>query len=375
MRGIKLRKGIGRITLIAVIVVIVVVAVVAGSLAYLTSRHQVPPMTSTTTIFSTVTSTSTVMVTSTPSTTTTSTTVTTPALVSSTPVIIGAVSASHPDMAAWALLESNLSWLTRYDPNAKVQDFPGGSGDVIHALETGSIQIGIAGTDAIAVAISHGAPLVIVATYRVTPAIREVLVSPTSGITNITQLNGKTMALSKPGSLDAIAMLYLSSIYHINLTPVYVGSFSAQVASVVSGSAASTNVAIFDAASLVSNGTLRSILTFEYPYPMFSVVTTRSFAQQHPDAIRAVLAGLEYANSIYDSNPNNLTLNFISSYYHTLTPTVRDVLLHIVFSTNGAINVTALNQLLTLYRQLKIITNNTLTVSDLYITDFSPVVS
>jgi len=278
-------------------------------------------------------------------------------------------------MAAWALLESNLSWLTRYDPNAKVQDFPGGSGDVIHALETGSIQIGIAGTDAIAVAISHGAPLVIVATYRVTPAIREVLVSPTSGITNITQLNGKTMALSKPGSLDAIAMLYLSSIYHINLTPVYVGSFSAQVASVVSGSAASTNVAIFDAASLVSNGTLRSILTFEYPYPMFSVVTTRSFAQQHPDAIRAVLAGLEYANSIYDSNPNNLTLNFISSYYHTLTPTVRDVLLHVVFSTNGAINVTALNQLLTLYRQVKIITNSTLTVSDLYITDFSPVVS
>jgi len=39
MRGIKLRKGIGRITLIAVIVVIVVVAVVSGSLAYLTSRH------------------------------------------------------------------------------------------------------------------------------------------------------------------------------------------------------------------------------------------------------------------------------------------------------------------------------------------------
>jgi ABC-type nitrate/sulfonate/bicarbonate transport systems, periplasmic components len=197
--------------------------------------------------------------------------------ISTTPITIGAVSAPHPDMAAWAFIEFKIpSIIKQYDPNINLEDLAS-SGDVIHAVESGSVQIGIAGPDAITVAISQGAPLVIVATFRETPAFRSVVVSPKSNIATLNQLNGTTAADSSPGSLDDIATKYLASKFKLEFKVVYVGSFSAQVASVVSGSATFTNVNPYDAMRLIENGTLKAIYNFSYPWPMFSIFTTRSF--------------------------------------------------------------------------------------------------
>jgi len=297
--------------------------------------------------------------------------------ISTTPITIGAVSAPHPDMAAWAFIEFKIpSIIKQYDPNINLEDLAS-SGDVIHAVESGSVQIGIAGTDAITVAISRGAPLVIVATFRETPAFRSVVVSPKSNIATLNQLNGTTAADSSPGSLDDIATKYLASKFKLEFKVVYVGSFSAQVASVVSGSATFTNVNPYDAMRLIENGTLKAIYNFSYPWPMFSIFTTRSFLQQNPTAVKAAVMALLKGNQIYEENQNNETVNFLINYYKDImSPSDAVQLFKIIkFSTNGAINATVLQILINTYIALNIITNTTITAKDVYTDQFVPVVS
>ncbi|QXJ28967.1 hypothetical protein J5U23_01836 [Saccharolobus shibatae B12] len=347
-----MRRGISRTLAIVIALVIIIVAIGAGLGYYYSSR--------------TPTS-----VTTTPSTSTLP--------ISTTPITIGAVSASHPDMAAWAFMESNISsTLKEYDPNINFEDFPAGSSAVIHAVESGSVQIGIAGTDAIVVAISQGAPLVIVATFRETPAIRYVVVKSTSNIMNLNQLNGTISANSAPGSLDTIAAEYLELSHHLHFKLSYVGSFSAQIAAVVSGAATFTNIGSFDAPKLIENGTLRVIYNFTYPWPMFSIFTTRSFLEQHPDVVKAAVMAILMGDQIYEENTNNITVNFLINYYkNIMEPSYAYNVLfkEVKFSTNGAINATAIQVLINTYRELGIITNTTITANDTYTNEFVPIIT
>ncbi|QGA69037.1 ABC transporter substrate-binding protein [Sulfolobus sp. E11-6] len=346
------RKGISRTVAIVIALVIIIVAIGAGVGYYYSSK--------TPTSVTTITQTSTLPI-------------------STTPITIGAVSASHPDMAAWAFMEKNISSIIKeYDPNINFEDFPAGSSAVIHAVESGSVQIGIAGTDVIVVAISKGAPLVIVATFRVTPAIRDVVVKSTSNITNLNQLNGTISANSAPGSLDTIAAEYFAITHHLQFKYSYVGSFSAQIAAVVSGAATFTNIASFDAPRLTENGTLRVIYNFTYPWPMFSIFTTRSFLEQHPDAVKAAVMALLKGNQIYEQNQNNITVNFLINYYKNIMKpsyTYNVLFKEVKFSTTGAINATAIQVLINTYRELGIITNTTITANDIYTNEFVPVIT
>ncbi|WP_338603020.1 ABC transporter substrate-binding protein [Sulfolobus tengchongensis] len=352
MVSAKVRKAISRTLAIVIAVIIIIVAIGAGLGYYYSSR-------------------------TTPVTTTTTSTSTLP--ISTTPITIGAVSASHPDMAAWAFMENNISSIIKqYDPNINFEDFPAGSSAVIHAVESGTVQIGIAGTDAIVVAISQGAPLVILATFRVTPAIRYVVVKSTSNITSLAQLNGTTSANSAPGSLDTIALEYLELTHHLHFKISYVGSFSAQIAAVVSGAATFTNIGSFDAPKLIENGTLRVIYNFTYAWPMFSIFTTKSFLQQNPTAVKAAVMAILKGDQIYEENLNNETVKFLINYYkNIMEPSYAYNVLfkQVVFSTNGAINATAIQVLINTYRELGIITNTTITANDTYTDEFVPVIT
>jgi hypothetical protein len=180
-----------------------------------------------------------------------------------------------------------------------------------------------------------------------------------------------------PGSLDDIATKYLASKFKLEFKVVYVGSFSAQVASVVSGSATFTNVNPYDAMRLIENGTLKAIYNFSYPWPMFSIFTTRSFLQQNPTAVKAAVMALLKGNQIYEENQNNETVNFLINYYKDImSPSDAVQLFKIIkFSTNGAINATVLQILINTYIALNIITNTTITAKDVYTDQFVPVVS
>ena len=298
--------------------------------------------------------------------------------ISTTPITIGAVSASNPNMAAWAFIEFKIpSIIKQYDPNINLEDFPAGSPAVIHAVESGSVQIGIAGPDAITVAISQGAPLVIVATFRETPFIRGIEVRADSNITTLNQLNGTTAAVLAPGSLDDIALRILEINYHLKFKRVYVGSASAGIASVLSGSATFAFLVPFDALKAVESGKLKIIYNYTFQWPAYSIFTTRSFLQQNPTAVKAAVMALLKGNQIYEENQNNETVNFLINYYKDImSPSDAVQLFKIIkFSTNGAINATALQILINTYIALNIITNTTITAKDVYTDQFVPVVS
>ncbi|QGA69011.1 ABC transporter substrate-binding protein [Sulfolobus sp. E11-6] len=344
----KMRLGISKIVTIVLVIVIIIIALIGGILGF----HLLTNQTSKTTQSSNVP-------------------------ISTTPVVIGALQGNDPDMSAWGFTESQLlPLLKEYDPNIKTQDFSTAT-LVIQGLESGTIQIGIISTDSIIVAISRGAPLVIIATYRITPAVRDLVVKASTPISNLYQLNNTDDAEPSPGILPTITDEYLEYKYNLHFNFEYVGSFQGQIAALISGKATFANVNPFDAYKLIQNGTLKVVYSFSLKWPAYSVVTTRSFLREHPDAVKAVLMALFKANEIYEANVNNQTINFLANYYGRIIGSDGAVALfrNYTYSTNGAINVTALQLLIDTYRQIGVITNSTLTVNDTYNSEFVQTIS
>src|SRR5579875_1231984 len=71
---------------------------------------------------------------------------------------IGDFGVSHPDAGAWAWMYNNTSVFKQYDsnPNVNFEDFPGGSGAVLSAMESGKVQLGMIAGDAAVSAIAKG---------------------------------------------------------------------------------------------------------------------------------------------------------------------------------------------------------------------------
>ncbi|MCH4815811.1 MAG: ABC transporter substrate-binding protein [Saccharolobus sp.] len=344
----RVKLGISKITVIVLIIVVVIIALIGGTLVFYHSSSSSIKTTQSSIV-----------------------------PISTTPVTIGALQGNDPDISAWAFTESQLlSTLKEYDPNIKTQDFSTAT-LVIQGLESGTIQVGIISTDSIIVAISRGAPLVIVATYRITPAARDLVVKASTPINNLYQLNNTDDAEPSPGILPTITDEYLEYKYNLHFNFEYVGSFQGQIAALISDKATFANVNPFDAYKLIQNGTLKVVYSFSLKWPAYSVVTTRSFLEQHPDAIKAVIMGLLKANDIYEANVNNQTINFLASYYGRIIGSNGAVVLfhNYTYSTNGAINVTALQILINTYREIGVITNSTLTVNDTYTNEFVKVIS
>ncbi|WP_338603072.1 ABC transporter substrate-binding protein [Sulfolobus tengchongensis] len=346
MNNRKVKLGISKSILIMIVVIMIIVAVIGGTLGYYYTQKSSQVVTSVKPI-------------------------------STTPVTIGALQGNDPDISAWGFTESQLlPMLKEYDPNIKTQDFSTAT-LVIQGLESGTIQVGIISTDSIVVAISKGAPLVIVATYRVTPAVRDLVVNSKTPINSLFQLNNTEDAEPSPGILPTITDEYLEYKYHLHFNFEYVGSFQGQIAALITGKATFANVNPFDAYKLIQNGTLKVVYSFSLKWPAYSVVTSRSFLKEHPNAVRAVVMGLLKANQIYESNVNNQTVSFLASYYQRIIGSEGAIVLfkNYTYSTNGAINVTALQVLINTYREIGVITNSTLTVNDTYTNEFVPIVT
>jgi len=353
------KRGLSKIS--AIIITLVIIAAIGGALAYYYSiqrpQQQTSPPTTT-------------------SPTSTQTQQTLP--ITTEPVTIGTIAprTNAEFLPVAVIFGPLLPVLKKYDPNINIQEFTRGTAELINAVVGGQVQIAIGATDSVINAISKGLPLTIVAEFRLSPFERPVVVRADSNIYNITQLKGATYAATSPGSFSDITAKYLSSKFNLDLKVIYGFSEAGQLTAVLTGQATTTATTFVLALPFIKNGTIRVIYNFTIgPWPSLVIFTTKSYAQTHPEVIRAVLLGLFEAVNIYYQNKND-SINYLINYYKgLLDPSVINYMYNsIILSRDGTINATALQIAINTLLQLRIITNSTLTAKDLYTDKFVKIV-
>ncbi|WP_162000429.1 ABC transporter substrate-binding protein [Sulfolobus sp. E11-6] len=291
------------------------------------------------------------------------------------PITIGMVDYNEHAYLA-PLLNGSLSGAFKaYLPFATIQLFPAGSASVIHAMETGTVQMGIVVEDNAVTAIAEGAPIVIVATFEPTPIDFAIVVNAKSPFYNVTQLEGKSFASSGPGSFDDIVLHILFNEEHWgnNYTEVYVGSVPAQLAAVLTGKVTATAVGPLVHPQVLNISEFRIVGYIPESWPLWVVVATKSFVEQHPAEVRKVLQVIFMLNKYFDQNIDNASFYFLITHYH-FTPSLATLFLKTnYYSTNGAIYRGGIQLELQFLQKTHVINvTNIPPLSDFYTTEFEP---
>jgi ABC-type nitrate/sulfonate/bicarbonate transport system substrate-binding protein len=265
--------------------------------------------------------------------------------------------------------------MKEYVPNAKMEQFASGSTGILQAMASGTVQMGVAITDSVLAAIAQGVPVTIVASWESSPVEQAVFVSSNSSITSISQLKGATLAVTGPTSLSATVAKIMAaqqgwgSSYSLSS----VGSVPACVAAVESGSATASLLDPFE--SIFSSPSLRVIGLVNETWPEFSVVATNAFIAAHPDAVRATLAMLGYANNFFNTNPAGQAEQFMATYpLYNMTTTQYNYFMALShWSSDGTIHSLEYQAAINELYAYKVISTN-LTASSVYSGEFVSVV-
>ncbi|QGA69034.1 ABC transporter substrate-binding protein [Sulfolobus sp. E11-6] len=283
------------------------------------------------------------------------------------------VAGSDPIPLYWAYQNGLFQ---KYLPEANVEAFPSGGGAVIQAISSGKAQIGFVNIFSILTAIASGVPIKIVAVWDDSPYTAGVIVKSNSPFYNISQLEGKIFAESRPGSFDAVTLqLMVGRLgWGNNYTAVPVGSPGAQIAAVLSGKADASLVNIWDVERLIQTGQLRQIYVVSQEWPAEYIVASDSFISQHPDIITKVIQATYKIMQDYYSNANS-SIQFMMKYYN-FTEVIAEEYLHtVVYATTPSlalVNTTALKLAISALINAKVLPSNftSIPLSSIYTNQF-----
>lgn len=168
-----------------------------------------------------------------------------------------------------------------------------GSGTAVQLVSSGQADIGVADATAIAQAVAQGAPLVIVSTInQVTNTAMQALSS--EGIESVEDLRGKTVAVPQGGAFSFLFPLFLeeNGLSESDVTVANV-PFESMVPSLLQGNVDAIVGGQDSNVSLTNQGAdFDEFLFGDYGVTLVahSIFTTQDFLDQHPDAVRAVVA-------------------------------------------------------------------------------------
>ena len=227
-----------------------------------------------------------------------------------------APSASSPiDLkVAWVAITSHTlpTWIAesrgffrQQGLNAQVS-YIQGSTTAIPALMAGDLGMLEATPAASVQAQLKGQDMVVLATHI--PYADQRLVG-LPGIKSVSDLRGKTVAVTKPGTVTDVVMRAV--LKQNGLTPgkdvqiTFLDSQPGQVAALKKGlvQAILTDPPFYLMAEKAGAQEILDTLTLHYPYPEDGVVTTRKFVRNHPEAVRAYLKAFVQGIQFIRSNP------------------------------------------------------------------------
>ncbi len=175
--------------------------------------------------------------------------------------------------------------------NLEWTDIPEGTGRMCEMLRNNETDLAIILTEGICKDISKGNPTVIVQEYVSSPLQWGIFVSSTSEYTNIEQLEGKKVAISRYGSGSQLMAIVNAQNNHWsidNLKYEVVNTLEGAIESLTNKEADYFMWDRFMTQPIVDKGIFRRIGICPTPWPSFILVARKSFAENNPGVIKNI---------------------------------------------------------------------------------------
>lgn len=173
------------------------------------------------------------------------------------------------------------------DPDVEVVwlDFPGGTGEIMQALETGLVDIATPLTEGVVTAIANGNPSELVTSWVDSPLHWGVFAAAESPAETVSELRGERFAISRYGSGSELMSRVMANEYQWELTNesfVVVGGLSGAVEALPAGNA---EIFMWDKAMtqpFVDAGVFKAVGHYPTPWPSFMVAQSTKFGAAFP---------------------------------------------------------------------------------------------
>ncbi|MFD2567903.1 substrate-binding domain-containing protein [Pseudotenacibaculum haliotis] len=206
----------------------------------------------------------------------------------------------------WYLTLKNKEY-TQEGINLRWKDFPGGTGDMCKALRSGDVDIAVVLTEGIIKDIINGNPSKILQTYVETPLIWGIHTHASAPFENISDLEGKRIAISRYGSgshLMAIVNAYNQGWDLSSLDFRVVKNLEGGIHALQNDEADYFMWEHFTTKPLVDQGIFKRVGDCPTPWSCFVVAVRDEILEQHPEEIKKVLNIINYQNKSFKSIPN-----------------------------------------------------------------------
>ncbi len=170
-------------------------------------------------------------------------------------------------------------------------DFPGGTGAIMAALESGEIDMATPLTEGVVTAIANGNPSTLVSIWVDSPLLWGVHVAGTSSAASISDVGGQRYAISRFGSGSELMSRVMAEENGWTVTDdswVVVGGLDGALTALPNGEA---EVFLWNMSMTqphVDDGTFKRVGVFPTPWPSFAVAASNSFVAANPGVAETV---------------------------------------------------------------------------------------
>jgi ABC-type nitrate/sulfonate/bicarbonate transport system substrate-binding protein len=259
-----------------------------------------------------------------------------------------------------------------------------GESQMASAVSSGTVKIGVDTPFTVALLVSQSFAVRIVAQVS-NQSDYVLVVTANQRYSTIDSLNNTSIGLIWGLGIVPQLVNNLGSNYSITLRQVRANDFSELVGDLMRNNTQSFITTYDNFYSLESTrpGTFKSVLNFSELYPHWKsetvVFARRDFINSSPVAVSDVLKGIFYAVNYLRSHPKE-ALSFASAHLGMSTAAANLTITRLLseYQLNGVISVDGLSYALQFDEQAgiippQLITSSTLTVSQLYTNQFTPV--
>jgi NitT/TauT family transport system substrate-binding protein len=188
---------------------------------------------------------------------------------------------------------------------AEIAHFSGG-GEVVRAISSGSMQIGMVGTSAAIIAAAAGQRLKIISAWSAPAYGMYFIVPAESPIKTAADLAGKKVGISRPNSVNHTGLLAAARELHIEVEPVPVGSQGDSWIAMKSGRVDAGWHSVLDVFRLVEHGEARILIKLEdyvRDYQQGALVAMSDYLAKNADVAKRFIEASAEAIGFIDSHP------------------------------------------------------------------------
>lgn len=170
-------------------------------------------------------------------------------------------------------------------------DFPGGTGDIMAALESGEVDMATPLTEGAITAIANGNPSTLISIWVDSPLLWGVHVAGEAEASSIADVEGQRYAISRFGSGSELMSRVMAEDNGWALTDnswVVVGGLDGALAALPNGDA---EVFLWNMSMTqphVDDGTFKRVGVFPTPWPSFAVAANNDFLEDNPGLAETV---------------------------------------------------------------------------------------